>query len=165
MGPFWIQFTLGPKQLPERVPITYQAWRKGGLLGLQLFIYNTWKTVQRVWRDNLFWTTENSFARGLRKSAGLVQCSSKFCTVSRMSISVSWKKQRGLWRSQNMEDNHSLAVRTHFMKSFNETFDTNMCMSYTKQDLVNWNMPINDLLTYFLCGYLEKPGRLKHDTW
>lgn len=36
--------------------------------------------------------TENSFARGLRKLAGFEQCLSKFCTVSRMSISASWKR-------------------------------------------------------------------------
>lgn len=57
-------------------------------------ITRTWKTVQSNCLDSLFLIMEKSAASGLRKSVGSTQWFNKFCTVTRISISVSFRKKR-----------------------------------------------------------------------
>ena len=52
----------------------------------------TWKTLVRAILGSLFWMTEKSLLSGRRKSEGCTHCRRRFCSVARVSISVSWKK-------------------------------------------------------------------------
>lgn len=54
----------------------------------------TWKTFVRACLGSLFWMTEKRRLSGLRKAEGCRHRRSRFCTVARMSISVSWNHNR-----------------------------------------------------------------------
>lgn len=83
--------------VPTSLPLSLT--RRGDMGGKKKRILQTSKTVQSNRLDSLFLVTEKSFARGLRKLGGSRQCFNRFCTVTRISTSVSLER--------NIKRNHS----------------------------------------------------------
>lgn len=118
----------------------FHGTERKGTLGSQMpLLFHTWKTVHSNCLDSLFWITEKSLARGLRKLVGFRQCCNKFCTVTRMSSSVSWESGETVFQ--------------YFVERYSHTHTHSkvLVLLILRSDFDTWNNPASSVLGLEVC--------------